>query len=151
MFDQDELSKLKMVGEAGLMLMGFKPRSAIKRKHFLKAGPFIYPNDADIKNSSVVFNSLLESLMKKDKVAICRLIARSHTLPRFVALFPQVANFQHESWLIPCLQKEEVDAEGIQTNPPGMFIVYLAYNDDIRKLAHPPLNKGLLSFVTVIF
>ena len=44
-FEREELSKLRNVGPKGLMLLGFKPRSAIKRKHQLRHAAFLYPSD----------------------------------------------------------------------------------------------------------
>ena len=43
-----------------------------------------------IGGSSQVFVTLLERMLATERVAICRLIARTGSEPRFVALLPQV-------------------------------------------------------------
>ena len=121
-FDREELEQARDYGAPGLFLMGFKPRSALKRKHALKHALFVYPNDGDVSGSSVVFHALLARLGAQDKVAIMRFVPRSNSAPRFVALIPQ---------------QERFDADGVQVAPPGFHLVFLPFSDDLRKLAKP--------------
>jgi ATP-dependent DNA helicase 2 subunit 1 len=58
------------------------------------------------------------------QVAICRLIYRKGSIPRFVALFPQMARVDPDS--------------GEVLQYPGMNLVFLPYADDIRKLRFDP-------------
>jgi len=44
-FEHEELAKIRNVGPKGLVLLGFKPRSAIKRKHQVRHAAFLYPSD----------------------------------------------------------------------------------------------------------
>ncbi len=87
--DVEELKTIKYFGEPGLTLMGFKDLSAIKIYYNIKVPYFMYPDEADTKGSATAFAALMEAMLKKNKVAICRLIYRRRTTPRFVALVPQ--------------------------------------------------------------
>ncbi|KAJ3179478.1 X-ray repair cross-complementing protein 6 [Gaertneriomyces sp. JEL0708] len=106
---------------AGMVLLGFKPREALKFEHNIKHGTFIYPDEEEYKGSSSVFAHLLERMHAKGKIAICRLIARRNMGPRLVALLP-----------------EKPDAQ----SPPdemqyGFHVIVLPYRDDIRDPALP--------------
>ncbi len=59
----------------------------------------------------------------QSKYLVARLIYRKNGQPRFVACVPQ---------------KEEFDADGVQTKPPGMHMIFLPFADDIRSLKLPP-------------
>ncbi|EGC32746.1 hypothetical protein DICPUDRAFT_7342, partial [Dictyostelium purpureum] len=129
-FSKDELDSIKSIDRIGLTLLGFKPTSAIKAYHSIKHSSFIFPDEQMIKGSTVTFNSLVEQMLKSDKVAICRFTSRSGSAPRMVALLPQ------EEILI-----NEFDSFGkIQFRPRGMHIIYLPYADDIRH----PVNVGIV-------
>ena len=67
----------------------------------------------------MVFSALLQRLAAQDKVAICRCVLREEAAPRFVALVPQL---------------ERLDAKHVQVAPPGFHLIYLPFNDDLRKL-----------------
>eukprot|EP00808_Paulinella_micropora_P031528 g28399.t1 len=119
-FEAEEIKTIKNFGEPGLVLMGFKDHSRVKLYHNIKQPYFIYPNDASIKGSVVAFNALMMEMQQMNKVAICRLIFRKGSVPRFVALLPQM---------------EKLDPEtDKQVEPPGFQMIFLPYADDIRKL-----------------
>ena len=74
-----------------------------------------------------MFAALLQRLVAQDKVAICRLIQRDEAAPRLVALLPQL---------------ERLDAKKVQVAPPGFHMIYLPFNDDLRKLKHVDGTPG---------
>jgi len=57
-------------------------------------------------------------------MAICRFTSRRGTLPSIVALVPQ---------------REILEEDGSQTQPPGFNLHFLPYADDIRKPTIPPM------------
>ena len=44
-FEQEEVKEMKQFGDPGLKLMGFKPRSAIKKYFHVKPASFLYPDE----------------------------------------------------------------------------------------------------------
>eukprot|EP00457_Paulinella_chromatophora_P003656 gb/GEZN01003664.1/.p1 GENE.gb/GEZN01003664.1/~~gb/GEZN01003664.1/.p1 ORF type:complete len:645 (+),score=131.03 gb/GEZN01003664.1/:59-1936(+) len=123
-FDKEELKTIKYFGEPGLVLMGFKPKSRLKQYYQLKNPYFLYPNNESIKGSVTAFSALLSEMEAMNKIAIARLIYRKGSLPRFVALVPQL---------------EKKDETGAQECPPGMHMIFLPYKDDIRSLQFDPM------------
>ena len=119
----EEMKAIKTVGEAGLVLLGFKAASAIKAYHNLRSPYFIYPDEEGTKGSTRAFHALLLGMSELSVVGVARLIYRTGTMPRMVALLPQPA---------------VVDVKGINDRPPGMHLVFLPYADDIRQLEVAP-------------
>lgn len=119
LFEQEEVKEIKRFDSSGLKLMGFKPRSSIKKYFHVKPGQFLYPDETTIQGSTTIFTALLKKTLEKDVVAICRYIPRRNTAPRFVALYPQ---------------EEEMDDQNVQVIPPGFHLIWLPFADDFRKL-----------------
>lgn len=90
-FSDEEMKRIKEIGEPGLVLMGFKPFTALRVHHNVKNPYFIYPDDTAVTDSARAFKALLMAMTSMRQIAICRLIYRKGTVPRFVALVPQVA------------------------------------------------------------
>lgn len=44
-FETEELAEMKTFGPSGLNLVGFKPRTALKKYHHIKPGNFVYPDE----------------------------------------------------------------------------------------------------------
>ncbi|KAK2711712.1 hypothetical protein QYM36_012730 [Artemia franciscana] len=115
----DEHRHLRRLGDPGLFLLGFKPKDMIKRHWFHRPCDFIYPEENIVKGSRSFFVALLERLQVQNKVAICRMIANSNSVPSLVALIPQ---------------EEVIDESGSQDVPPGFHVFYLPFADDVRDL-----------------
>jgi ATP-dependent DNA helicase 2 subunit 1 len=45
-FEKEEVTEMKKFGEPGLALMGFKPRSRVKKHCYIKPSNFIYPDES---------------------------------------------------------------------------------------------------------
>ncbi|XP_041472414.1 X-ray repair cross-complementing protein 6-like [Lytechinus variegatus] len=121
-FEKDEVAEVKKFYDPGLLLMGFKPRSALKKYFHVRPAQFLFPDESSVSGSNTVFNALLQRCSARDVVAICRYIPRKNTSPKFVALLPQ---------------KEELDEYSVQIAPPGFHLIFLPFSDDIRTLEHP--------------
>lgn len=120
----DELKRIKDLGEPGLVLMGFKPYDALKVGHNIKNAYFIYPDDSQVADSSRAFKALLLGMHQLRQIAICRLIYRKGSVPRFVALVPQMAKIDSDT--------------GEVLQAPGFNLIFLPYADDIRNLKFEP-------------
>eukprot|EP00117_Sycon_ciliatum_P030500 scpid60044/ scgid24025/ X-ray repair cross-complementing protein 5; 5&apos; ATP-dependent DNA helicase 2 subunit 1; ATP-dependent DNA helicase II 70 kDa subunit; DNA repair protein XRCC6; Ku autoantigen protein p70 homolog len=120
-FENEEVKAMKTFGKPGLQLLGFKPKNRLKMHHHIKPANFIYPDDMLIKGSAHLFTALLNSMLQREVVAVCRLISRAGSAPIFVALLPQA---------------EELDDRNVQTTPPGFHVIYLPFADDLRKLKY---------------
>lgn len=106
----------------GLKVLGFKPRSVLKASYNLTHSTFVYPDEKVVKGSVALFSGLLRELVRADRIAICRFIARIGAHPRLVALLPQ---------------PEQLDEAGAQLKPPGFHLIVLPFADDLRHLRFP--------------
>ncbi len=70
-------------------------------------------------------------MLKKGKMAVCRLTPRTGLAPRLVSLLPQ---------------EEKIDKDGIQVVPNGLHMIYLPFADDIRAVVVDPTEKVSLLF-----
>ncbi|XP_028409501.1 X-ray repair cross-complementing protein 6-like, partial [Dendronephthya gigantea] len=120
-FEKEEVDAIKSAGDTGLTLLGFKPRSLLKRYHHIRPAQFIYPDEKSISGSSRLFTALLKKCSSKDLVAICRFIPRRGASLKLVALIPQ---------------EEELDEQNVQVSPPGFHLIFLPFADDLRKLSY---------------
>ncbi|OZJ01818.1 hypothetical protein BZG36_04811 [Bifiguratus adelaidae] len=118
-FTKEEMAEMRNFGDPGITLLGFKARRLLKNYENITHAYFIYPDEKEYLGSTRVFSALLQRMASKDKIAICHMIRRSNTLPRFVALLPQ---------------EEVLDANGGQERPPGFHVITLPYADDIRSI-----------------
>jgi hypothetical protein len=80
-----------------------------------------------IRGSTLAFNTLLQEMVKMDKIALARLISRKTYGPRFVAMIPQA---------------EKADATGMIVQPPGFHLIFMPFADDLRELKLPPTAIG---------
>ncbi|XP_060705226.1 X-ray repair cross-complementing protein 6 [Hemiscyllium ocellatum] len=117
--EKEETEELMRFDAPGLVLIGFKPLSLLKKHHYIRTSQFIYPEETMITGSSTLFSALLTKCLEKDVFAVARYIPRRNTPPRFVALVPQ---------------GEQLDDEKVQTIPPGFHLMFLPYADDKRKV-----------------
>lgn len=81
-FGPDELIKMKSIQSPGLRLLGFKPLDELQPRWMLKHCLFMYPNEKKITGSTVLFRTLWEKCMEKQKYALCALTMRRATLPK---------------------------------------------------------------------
>jgi ATP-dependent DNA helicase 2 subunit 1 len=105
--------------EASLALVGFKPLSDIPITFILEKSYFCYPNDDAVKGSTDAFANLHASMRRKNVVLIGELLSRATTNSRLVALIPQA---------------ERKDSEGDTVLAPGMIVVTLPFEDDVRAM-----------------
>ncbi|RLN61046.1 hypothetical protein BBP00_00005653 [Phytophthora kernoviae] len=117
-FTRDDVVQIKHYDAPGLQLICFKPSNSLKWNENIRAPYFVYPCDGYIEGSSTAFKTILNSMVKKKKIALARLIARKTSEPRLVALVPQ----------------EEVNDEMGQLQPSGFNVIFLPYLDDIRDI-----------------
>lgn len=102
---------------ASVALRGFKPMSALPITHILEKSFFCYPNDNAIKGSTEAFANLHGSMLRKQVVLIGELLTRVTATSRLVALIPQ---------------SEGKDSDGDQVLAPGMIVITLPFEDDVR-------------------
>jgi len=110
------MKKIKL-GEPGMKLMGFKSRDSLKMYHNIRPSYFIYPDEGKVKGSGQLSSALINSLIKKNKYAHVKFVAREGASMRFAALLPQA---------------EEVNEEDGFVTPPGFHVIFLPYAEDIR-------------------
>ncbi|KAM3914717.1 X-ray repair cross-complementing protein 6 isoform 1-T2 [Leptodactylus fuscus] len=122
--ENEETEELRRFDDPGLVLIGFKPVSLLKKHHFIRPAQFVYPEESLITGSSTLFQALLIKCLERQVMAICRYTPRKNTPPRFVALVPQ---------------EEKLDDENVQVKPPGFNLIFIPFADDIRKLDYPEI------------
>ncbi|CAO3612423.1 unnamed protein product [Cunninghamella blakesleeana] len=118
LFSGDEIKSMKDFGQPRLVLFGFKPSSSLHPYYNISHSTFIYPSDEEYEGSTRTFAALLDAAFEQDKIAICGLF-RGSSLPKITALLPQ---------------KEKLDDNGTQLDPPGFEMIALPFADDIRSV-----------------
>lgn len=113
-----------------LVLIGFKPLNTLSLTQRIGRSYIGYPNDSVIRGSKVAFANLHASMVRKKVYAIGELLVRATATSRLVALYPQQE------------KRELVGDEGStferQVVPPGLILVELPYEDDVRSLDTDP-------------
>ena len=117
-FTQDEISALRNFGEPILRIIGFKPMSMLPIWANLRPSTFIYPSEDDYVGSTRVFSALWQKLLQDQKIGLAWYIARRNAAPVIAAIYPGA---------------ERLDDKGLQTIPPGLWLISLPYADDIRQ------------------
>lgn len=126
-FTRDDIVEIKHFDSPGLQLICFKPLSSLRWNENIRSPYFLHPCNGYIEGSSTAFMAILNSMVKKGKFALARLIARRTSEPRLVALVPQ----------------EEVSDEMGQVQPSGFNVIFLPYLDDIRDVPVEAITNGL--------
>ncbi|XP_020376347.2 X-ray repair cross-complementing protein 6 [Rhincodon typus] len=117
--EKEETEEMMRFDSPGLVLIGFKPLSMLKKHHYIRPSQFIYPEETMIIGSTTLFSALLTKCLEKEVFAVCRYTPRRNIPPRFVAMVPQ---------------EEQLDDQKMQIIPPGFHLIFLPYADDIRKV-----------------
>ncbi|BFZ15971.1 hypothetical protein BsWGS_19011 [Bradybaena similaris] len=120
-FENDEVAAMKQFDQPGFYLMGFKPRSCLKKYFHVKPAQFIYPDENRVSGSTTLFTALLKKCLERDVTPICKYIPGRNQQPRFVTLLPQA---------------EELDEHKVQITPPGFHVIFLPFGDDFRKVEY---------------
>lgn len=117
-FTQEEQAALKNFGSPVIRIIGFKPMSALPIWASIKHPTFIYPSEEGYVGSTRVFSALHQVLLKDQKMALVWFIPRKNASPVMGAIIPG---------------EEKLDENGVQTIPPGMWILPLPFADDVRQ------------------
>ncbi|GLC47541.1 ATP-dependent DNA helicase II subunit 1 [Pleodorina starrii] len=100
----------------GLTLLGFKPLTCLKMYHQMRPAVFLRPDERSAPGSTLAFIAMWRAMLAEGRTALCR-YRRANSPPQLVALVPA---------------DEGIDSYGIQTDPPGIHMIYLPYMDDVR-------------------
>jgi len=115
----EELSIIKRTRNmegVGLQILYFMPLVELRLDLQVESSYFIYPDDALVKGSSVLFQMLLTDLTEKKLCAVVR-FNRNFNAPAVIAA------------LIP--QLEKID-DGTQIEPPGFHMLIMPFVEDVR-------------------
>ena len=111
---------------ASLVLIGFRPKDSIPIPHVLRGAYFAYPAEERTEGSLTAFAHLHASMLRKGVLAVGELLTRVTSTSRLVAMWP----LEEEA--------EEMDfGDHIllnQKRPPGMMILSLPFEDEVRHL-----------------
>lgn len=105
---------------ASLILLGFKDASSIPVTDIVGQAYFAYPNDNHTAGSREAFAYLHASLLRKNVLAIGEMLSRKTSTSRQVAIWP--------------LADSDDEETGGVTRPPGMMIVELPFEEEIREI-----------------
>ncbi|KAI9852584.1 MAG: ATP-dependent DNA helicase II subunit 1 [Thelocarpon superellum] len=117
-FTPDEITSLRSFGDPVIRILGFKPMSALPIWASLKQSTFIYPSEEDFIGSTRVFSALHQKLLQDDKMGVAWFVARKNAAPVIAALVPGA---------------EKLGEYGEQVMPPGLWLIPLPFEDDIRQ------------------
>ncbi|XP_029719036.1 X-ray repair cross-complementing protein 6 [Aedes albopictus] len=118
-FSVDEVTNMKQMLQPGIRLLGFKPITKVSPANHLRSSLFLYPDEGTISGSTVLFRTLYEKCLIKQKAAFCMLTMRRKQPSKLVALIPQECCFNE-------------DGEPYRHN--GFRIEFIPYAADMRKL-----------------
>ena len=118
LFTIEEVSELRLFGDPGIRIIGFKPLSMLPVWANFKPSTFIYPSEDIYVGSTRVFSALQQKLLKDHKMAVAWFVARKNANPVIAAVMPGA---------------EKLDEKGTQIVPPGMWLCPLPFADDIRQ------------------
>jgi ATP-dependent DNA helicase 2 subunit 1 len=128
-FTPEEFTQIRQCfGDPVIRIIGFKSQDLLPIWANINKATFIYPSEADFIGSTRVFSALQQKLLNSKKMAIAWFIARRNAAPVFAAILPGA---------------EQLNEEGDQVMPPGLWLVPLPFADDIRP---PPEHATNTSF-----
>ncbi|KAK9460892.1 SPOC like C-terminal domain-containing protein [Lipomyces oligophaga] len=119
-FTDDELLKLRNIGDLGIRIIGFKPLTRLPLWTTSRPSYFLYPTEEEYVGSIRTFAALHQVLLQDQKYAVawCKLTQRAHPmLCNIVAVDEQIE-----------LQAGREE----QTQAPGLFLLRVPFSDDIR-------------------
>ncbi len=134
MSDEDKMT-LKQAANANsdfasLILLGFKDATSIPVTDMVGQSYFAYPNDEHTAGSKDAFAYLHDSMLRKGVLAIGEMLSRKTSTSRQVAI-----------WAL----EESVDEEsGVVTRPPGMMILELPFEEEVRQIGTDAAVEELL-------
>jgi len=102
--------------KVGISLIGFRKRESIPFFHTTAANYLIYPNEETVHGSRKAFSHLHAAMQRKKVVAIAEVLHRTVWTSRLVAIFP------------------DDESTGTPKKPPGMLVMTLPFEDDMRSL-----------------
>jgi ATP-dependent DNA helicase 2 subunit 1 len=114
--NKEEIKAMKQLKDMReFTLLGFKPRNSLEWFHNLRTSIFVYPDNEQVKNSSIFCDAMIRELHSTDQIAICRFKPNHQRGYRVCALLPQL----------------EQNGEGVHT-PPGFNMIIIPFNEEIR-------------------
>ena len=131
-FTPEEVEKLRHFGDPGIRIVGFKPLSMLPFWANLRPSTFIYPSEEDYVGSTRVFSALQQKLLHDEKMGVAWFVARKNATSQIAAIIPGA---------------EKLDETGVQTTPPGLWIIPLPFADDIRQNPETTLIRAPESLV----
>lgn len=141
-----DMAAIRMAGNANevasLILLGFKDKKAVPFTHTLEGTYFVYPNDKKVEGSSSAFAHLHAAMLRKNVVAIGELLIRKNSTARLVAMSP----LEEE------LCEDEINGHFVSRlkSPPGMVVVILPFEDDVRAMEPDEAVRSLETGGTAI-
>lgn len=118
----DQLNRVRNLHPPGMMLLGFKHRSALPDNIYSKPCSFMYPDDQNIIGSKRLFCALWQRCLEREKIAICLFMCKRKSVPRYVALVP-----------VEAAQPDDKNYRSLLSGD-GFKIVYLPEARDIRHI-----------------
>lgn len=125
LFTDEELKEIKSISisdqvsasSPGITLIGFKSYESLLPYHNIRPPYFIIPDETTVVGSTLVFRSLLESMLKMKKIALAWMISRYVSMPQMVAI---------------CPQQEVIDEQNEVVKYGGFNLVFLPFAEEIR-------------------
>lgn len=122
-FTPEEISAAKNFGSPVLRLIGIKPLSMLPLWANMSQATFLFPSEEGVVGSTRTFSALYQSLLRKEKFALCWFIARKNAGPIMCAIMPGEER-----------RADDNKSENEHSLPAGLWLVKLPFADDIRNL-----------------
>lgn len=127
-FTTEEQQDLRKFGEPGIRIVGFRPLADLPFWANVKQATFIYPTEQGYVGSTRVFSALWQRMRRKREMALTWFIPRKNAGPTVAVMIAG---------------EEELDENGRQKLPAGLWIVSLPTADDVRPV--PELTENARS------
>jgi ATP-dependent DNA helicase 2 subunit 1 len=110
-------------------LIGFGKESQwLRPEYCLGHGQFLYPQDERVAGSGMLANALIDRMVERGLVGVCRYVAKKNSQVLLAILVPQQEVINEDT------NRQEIS--------PGFHIVSLPFMEDVRSLSLPDTNMG---------
>lgn len=116
---------------ASLIILGFKDHNSIPISDTMDQTFFAYPSDERTEGSRRAFAHLHASMLRKRVLAVGELLTRVSATSRLVAMWP--LREEDEFRQVDDDRENPIQPTG-HTRPPGMMIVVLPFEDEVRSI-----------------
>uniref|UniRef100_A0A8C5QHA1 DNA helicase n=1 Tax=Leptobrachium leishanense TaxID=445787 RepID=A0A8C5QHA1_9ANUR len=110
--EKEEAELLKKFDDPGLVLIGFKPLSLLKKHHFIRPAQFVYPDESLVNGFSLIFLPFTDDIRKVDFPE--KILANSEQVDKMKEIVQKMRfKYRSDSFENPSLQQHFRNLEAL--------------------------------------